>query len=434
MNKLTIIGFFMVILTYNSAFSQCEGWNWPKDEKTAKQKLAVYTDAVKNEAWQKAVEPHRWLLQNAPNLNTSIYINGAKIFSNLADKETDEKRKQQLIDSLMLVYDMRMKHCGEKEEVMNRKAYDAYKYQWKNMEKLPDLLILYDEVFEANGNNIDYYIVFPYMHLIYQIATLNKSLSQEEIYSRYDKISNILEYQLENNSKNKDKILKSKSDVDELFIKIYDVDCDFVRETLGPKFKEDPDDLNTAKKIFTFMLAGKCTDDPLWVEAAKMINDQDPSYAVAKNIAIKCLVSKDYSCADKYFNQALKLAEEAGDKADIYMNLAKMEENQNNYSSARKLYYKAAKAGRTDAYKNIGLMYFNSFNMCKGDKDIVKDRAVFLAAYDMFAKAGDSKMMAAAKEQFPSKSEIFNYDYTRGKTIKTGCWIGETTVIRSRDE
>ncbi|MGK7390562.1 MAG: hypothetical protein ACNS60_09425 [Candidatus Cyclobacteriaceae bacterium M2_1C_046] len=432
--KKILLSFSLILLAQQFVNSQCKGWNWPDDEATARQKIALYTDALNNKNYQAAAAPHRWLLQNAPDLNNSIYINGVKIFSERIEQEENEVKKQELIDSLMLIYDMRMEHCGEKEKVMNRKAFDAYRYRWKNKEKLPGLLSLYDVTFEMDDENIDYYIAFPYMHLIYQVATQNKNLSQEEIYSRYERITNVLEQKMLEDKKNKEKIIKSKADVDDLFIKIYTVDCDFVRENLGPKFKANPDDLNTAKRIFTFMLAGKCTDDPLWVEAAKKINEEEPNYGIAKNIAIKCLVEKDFACAEKYFNQALKLAEGPDDKADIYMNLAKLEENRNNYSAARKLYLKAAQAGRTDAYKNIGLLYFNSFNMCKKEEDQVKDRAVFLAAYDMFQKAGARDMMAQAKEQFPSKGEIFDRNYERGQTINTGCWIGETTTIRARDE
>jgi hypothetical protein len=41
--------------------------------------------------------------------------------------------------------------------------------------------------------------------------------------------------------------------------------------------------------------------------------------------------------------------------------------------------------------------------------------------------------MAMAKEQFPSKEEIFLVNYQAGQTIRVGCWIGETTTIRTRD-
>lgn len=425
-----------LIFLLNYAYSQCEGWSWPNDTSTAKEKYALYTDAVKNSQFLTAVKPHRWLLQNAPNLNTSIYIHGTKIFSGLADIEKNPVKKQEWIDSLMMMYDMRIEYCGEKEDVMNRKAYDAYKYNIREKEKLPDLLKLYDYTFELNDKKVDYYIALPYMHTIYQNVKQLKNMDQEEIYKRYEKLASIIDYQIGLGNKNKPKLVELKDNVDKMFTEIYDVNCDFVRQNMGPKFKANPGDLDLAKKIFGFMLAGKCTDDPLWLDAAKKIQNDEPEFGLAKNIALKCVAKKDYSCAEKYFIDAISLTQDPIDQADIYMSLGKMKEHQDLFPQAREQYLMAVQTdpSRKEAYKNIGLLYYSSFNKCKKEEDQVQDRAVFLAAYDMFERAGDSKLMQSAKEQFPSKTEMFERDYRKGKTIDIGCWINETSILRARDE
>jgi hypothetical protein len=58
---------------------------------------------------------------------------------------------------------------------------------------------------------------------------------------------------------------------------------------------------------------------------------------------------------------------------------------------------------------------------------------VYLAAYDMYQRAGDAKGMARAKEQFPSKEEIFLINWSVGDTQRVSCWINETVTIRTRD-
>lgn len=433
--KSTFLILIMSLMAVFGAQAQCEEWKWPEDKATAEEKNVLYSDAVRNSNFQAAVQPHRWLLQNAPDLNTSIYINGAKIFAGLADAEQDPAKKQEWIDSLMMMYDMRIQYCGEKNDVLNRKAYDAYRYNIKNREKLPELLELYDETFRTNGNEVEYYITLPYMHVIYYNAKIHKNLSENEILNRYDTLISIIDYKIKQ-GENVSKLQDFKQTIDGLLVEIVNVDCDFVRNNLGPKFKANPDDLNIAKKIFGFMLAGKCTDDPLWLEAAKAIQVKEPEFGLAKNIGLKCLANGDIACANKYFEEAIALTEDPADKADIYISMAKVEADKGSFSDARSLYYKALQADPTqkDAYRAIGLLYFNSFNTCKGEKDPVKDRSIFLAAYDMFQKAGDTKLMQSAKEQFPSKDEIFSFNYVKGNSINTGCWIGETTVIRARDE
>lgn len=415
--------------------AQCSDWKYPDDKSTADEKIVLYTDAVKNSNFLAAVKPHRWLLQNAPDLNTSLYINGVKIFQGLADEEQDDAKRKEWVDSLMMMYDMRMQYCGEREEVLTRKAYDAYKYKIKNTEQLPELLELYDEVYEELGNKVGYYITLPYMSIIYYTQRIHKSLTEEGILQRYDNLNQIMDSKIQKGGSTAEKVKGYKPRIDGMLVEIVDVDCDFVRKNLGPKLEENPDDLNLAKKIFGFMLAGKCTDDPLWLEAAKLIEKNEPEYGLAKNIALKEISNGNLETAEQYLKEALELTEDPSNKAEVYMSMGKLKQEQGSYSGAREMYYKAVQAdpSQKEAYSSIGMLYYNSFSICKEEQDPVKDRAVFLAAYDMFQKAGNSRMMQSAQEQFPSKDEIFTYNYSKGGTVSTGCWIGESTTIRSRD-
>ncbi|MDH5598410.1 MAG: hypothetical protein OEY34_04770, partial [Cyclobacteriaceae bacterium] len=107
-----------------TAKAQCDEWIWPENEKAiAEEKNVLYADQVKNEQYKKASINHRWLLQKAPNLHSAIYINGEKIFKELADAEKDAAQKKIYVDSLMLIYDMRIENCGQEAYVLNRKAF-----------------------------------------------------------------------------------------------------------------------------------------------------------------------------------------------------------------------------------------------------------------------------------------------------------------------
>jgi hypothetical protein len=64
--------------------------------------------------------------------------------------------------------------------------------------------------------------------------------------------------------------------------------------------------------------------------------------------------------------------------------------------------------------------------------DAVQSRAVFLAAYDMYAKGGDNKGMSNAKAQFPSITDAFTLNKKEGEVLNVGCWIGGTTTLRLR--
>lgn len=62
-----------------------------------------------------------------------------------------------------------------------------------------------------------------------------------------------------------------------------------------------------------------------------------------------------------------------------------------------------------------------------------KDQSIFIAAYGAYQKAGDSKGMGEARARFPSKEELFTEGFQPGASISTGCWIGETVTLATRD-
>ncbi len=424
---ILIVGILALPLGFANA--QCSDWKWPENRAKAEENNVLYTDALRNSNFKAAKKPHQWLLQNAPDLNTAIYINGEKIYKGLLESTKDEAQKDIYFDSLILMYDMRVKYCGEEADVIVKKAYQFYRQNVKKKDELKNILDLFDKAYELNGNDLDYYLILPYMSVIVYNSQYLKNLSEEEILNRYDNIMGVIDHQI-GQGKKVEKLTEYRGTVDGLLVKIVNVDCDFVRENLGPKFNDNPSDLKLAKKVFGFMLNGKCTDDPLWLEAGKRIQEKEPEFGLAKNIGIK-LKGKDNATAEQYFMQAIELTDDPENKADMYMQLASMRSG----SAAREMYRKALAADPTkkDAYTAIGYLYYQSFENCAGKSDIVKDRGVFLAAYDKFAKAGNSKAMQSAKEQFPSKEEVFTYNYTSGDDLSIGCWIGETTTVRTRD-
>ena len=85
-----------------------------------------------------------------------------------------------------------------------------------------------------------------------------------------------------------------------------------------------------------------------------------------------------------------------------------------------------------DAYKLIGDLYFGSFQECAGKKDMVLDRALYIAAYGMYQRAGDRNGMTSAKAQFPSIGEIFDGEYEEGQVVKVNCWINTSVKLERR--
>ncbi|MEO9475530.1 MAG: hypothetical protein ABJG41_08345 [Cyclobacteriaceae bacterium] len=423
------ICFFLGISTL--AISQ-PGWNWGDSIDIAKEKNALYTDMLKSKNYEEAAKNLEWLLKNTPDLNKSIYINGASIYEGLAGKETDAALQVANYEKALSMYDARIKYFGEEAEVMNRKALASYKYYKKVQSKYPELMDTFTKAFELNGNKIYSSNLTAYMDVVRRYKLTKGDITDEEVFEIYSKVTDVLDYQKANGG-DLDRLNKVSEYVDKLLTSTVKVDCDFVEEKLGPKFKETGD-VNLAKKIFGLMLQQKCTDSPLALDAAIAVNEEDPNYAICKFIAQKSAVDGDLAKAEEYYDKAVSLTDENEKKADIYLSLAKIYSSKGDKATARSNARRALsfEPSNDDAYKLIGDLYMNSFTDCKGGESKVLDRSVFIAAYDMYQKSGDSAAMSRAKEQFPSIEEIFNENYKEGDVVQVGCWINTSVKLERR--
>ena len=255
--KSSLLGLMLVILTSATTYAQCKGTTWPEDKEKAEENNALYTDALKQKNYRGAVKGFQWLLTNAPKLNTGLYINGTDIYNNLAAAEKDPAKKQVLVDSLMMLYDMRITNCGDMENVLNRKAIYAATYNAQNKAKTAEVLALYDKVFEISGNNVLENNLLTYMQVIQLNDALLKNLTDDQVLQRYDKLSEVIDAKIkkaqsENKQADVDRLKKTKSSIDEILPKIVQVDCDFVRTKMQPNFRKNPTDLGLAKKMFQF--------------------------------------------------------------------------------------------------------------------------------------------------------------------------------------
>lgn len=434
--KAKILTLVFTLYGFSYLFAQ-SGWNFPENEADSirtNEKLVLYSDLLKLGNYKQAVPHLQWLLKNTPDLNESLYINGAKIYENLAETEKDPKKKRQYQDSTILMYDLRIKYFDDEAAVLNREAFSAYDFYKDDKSKYKYLFDLFKKTFELNGNQVWDQNLLAYMDVVRRYKLTGGQISDDEVLDIYDQITEIIEYK-QGLDKNTERLEKISDNVDKLLAATIQVDCDFIQNTLGPKLKSDQDNLKLAKNIFKLAFAGKCLDNPVFMDAALVIYEKEPNYGMAKLIGDRSYLNKNYNDAMKYYGEAIDLTDENLKKAELYANMANIQSILGNKPRARDYALKAINAdpGKKEAYNLIGNLYFSSYDECKKGENEVKDRAVFFAAYEMYRLAGNTDGMKKAKEQFPTMETIFTYDMQVGQKITVDCWINETVTIQRRD-
>ena len=174
----------------------------------------------------------------------------------------------------------------------------------------------------------------------------------------------------------------------------------------------------------------------MWLEAAEAIHKVEKDYGLAKNIGVRYLSNDNPEKAELFLKEALTLAKDAAGKAEVLIYLGGIEAKKGNKIGARDLFRQslAADPSSKEGYEKIGDLYSNSVNDCKKNKSMAQDRLVWIAAYDMYQRAGNSQKMANARSQFPSVTEIFELSWKEGESQKIECWVGETVVLKTRKD
>lgn len=452
----------------------CEnGWCWGSEPEKAKEKNALYNDALKMKNFAEAAEHLEWLLTNTPNLNRAIYINGIRIYQQLMTETKNPAEKIKYEDIILKLHDDRIKYFGGEADVLARKG--AYAYTFINKRENPDvksLYHLYQRIFDLNKektsrSNITLLMVtamnmrvagmnaeIKYNNLLKakkpdaekEAAAFKESadytdyagFTEDWILELYDAVSEALDANIEASKKNPEEEkqwVDTKDKIDGLLPKVVNVDCNFVREKIAPKMEANPADIKLAKRALKYILTAKCLDDPMFLVATRNIFSAEPTGSLASIISGRFMANEEYDSAMVWKRKAIDLYNEEPDKqADLYMDLARIYTRRSNYPEARRHALKSVEADQgkgADAYTLIGDLYMNSGDMCSNN-DPVKARACYMAAYDMYAKAGNSEKRARAEAQFPSMEDIFGRNYQLGASLEVGCWIGGSTTIRRR--
>jgi hypothetical protein len=273
--KVKLLTLTLILLGFGKIVAQ-PGWNFPdnkEDSSYTNEKIVLYSDMMKLGNYKHSLPHLQWLLFNVPDLNESIYINGAKIFESLAETEKEPKQRRVYEDSTLLMYDLRIQYFNDEAAVMNRKAYTAYGFFKDDKSKYAELYDMYKKTFELNKNEVWDQNLLSYMDVVRRHKLSNGVVSDEEVLEIYDEIMGIIDHKM-SLGKNVDRLERISDNVDKLLAATIQVDCDFIQNTLGPKLQANPDDLKLAKNIFKLAFAGKCMDIPIFLEAVKNIYDR----------------------------------------------------------------------------------------------------------------------------------------------------------------
>ena len=359
---------------------------------------------------------------------------GYKAYEKAAEKTTDASQKAVYLDSMLTIYQLKANQFGLTDREQNNLAYRYYKYFRTDKSRYEEALNTFETVF-ASPDKVILSNMPAYMSIIRQYSTQVKPLSATELMEVRATIARA-EAEKRKAGVEAAKLKRLTNLVDQLFYETIKpmLSCEVIEELTSPEKLEQFD---FARMVFAWSMEFSCTSFDFFELAAKSI----ANHPEGRNAGILVLIAKKaaadgrYDEALSYYQESLPLWTETEKKANTYMDMAKVYVLKKDKATARKSAFKAAETDdqlKAGAYSFVANLYMGSFNDCDEGYSVTEDRAVFMAAYDLFQKAGDIEGMEAARAQFPTRSQAHTGNYADGDVIDIGCWINVKTKVKTR--
>lgn len=391
----------------------------------------------------------RTLYKRYPKSTLNIYLHGINIYENLIENTKDPKIRSAYIDTLMLIYDKRIKHFDQKGYILGRQGTDYMKFKLRDNEEMTDEVrkpILkkgYDYLEESvklQGMESEAPVLILFMQSTRGLFGMGE-LGKEKVIENYDIASKIISNALQKEPNSNNYII-ARDNVDLVFQSSGAADCEALISIYTPKFDQIASNLEDLKKMIRMLDRQGCDASPLYAKASDKLYSLEPSAEAAYNMARMYIKANDHDKAETYFTQAIDMEKDPLNLAKYYYALATI--NQTSDPQQARTYLKKAIENNPQDGKSYLLLadVYTRNSKSIGETDVERS-FVYMLGVDLAQKAKkvDSSVEAAANEainyytqHFPLTEDIFMNTLNVGQTVTVGGWIGEKTTLRARKQ
>ena len=431
------------------------------------QNLSIFAENAKVKNYSAAYEPWILVKNECPDLNIAIYAYGERILKNRL-KNTPESEKIQRQTDLMNLYDDWVKYFPLKKgkndvgNILSAKAQSMIDFK---IGSNTEVYSIFDDAFKKDSESFSnpkrLYSYFKTFYEIYKSG--NGEISTEELFEKYEDVSEKFETEGVKISMNLDKILKKEASGEPLTTrdlklrKVYDSysnaiavslksldaimskesSCDNLVVLYKRNFNENKLNLVWLKRATARMYAKNCSGSELFVQLVEAMYGIEPSADSAYYLGSLNDKKGNDELAVVYWEESLELETDPYKKAKILYKIALKFKEKGRKTTARNYARKALsfQPSLGKAYLMIANLYASSANNC-GDSQFDKRAVYWLAAntakkaanVDASIKKAALKTAASYNGRAPSKTDIFT-EGMEGQVIQFSCWINDKVKV-----
>ncbi len=436
----TIINTTLLFMTlcFSSIAQEAKEVNYGENPEECKKNLTIMQTYYKQKAYEDAIRSYRKCLNGCPESSKNIYIVGERIMKYYIKKNKENKElKSKYVDSLLMVYDQRMKYFpgDEKSQMKILESKGKALAQYRINESMEEAYTLLDSAVNYTFPKTKASTATRFMY-VSKIMNKKGKLSCESVIENYLTIENIVKEYPEKKSYIK---LKQKS----LDYADACLGCDLLDSLYTVNFEQNQNDTNWLDAGISLLYEKKCTSSEILV---KMMEKRFESSPAAKTAIVLALYFGNKEENDKalgYFDKAIVMQKDSVKLTKYLIKKAKFQNKIGNYSGARSTANKALTIDPKKAEACIVIGNAISYGASNCKKLKFGGPEVFWVAVDYYNKAAsiaeDPEIKAKALKKaatnsnyFPREKDIFMKTLNVGDSYQVGCWVNASTTIRAK--
>ena len=380
------------------------------------------------------------LLNNCPAASQQTFARGVTLYKNKANRARTIDQKKVYIDSILLIYDLRLEYFGNhpkngKDYILDMKARDMLRYCTTNRPLLrAGLKAAVDAALESG--RIHYDIASSYFKYLCEDFEYDDSVTSDMILFEYERLT---------------PVFAEVSAEDEQYKEIFETSfgtsgaasCENLEALFSAKLAADPENQELLSQAVALMSRAQCTSDFFFATTEKYYTVK-PSSETALFLAQGFQGRGENDKALKYLREALAVETSPSAKEPLYVQIALIEIGNQNYTAAAEAARELRNINPENGYAYFILGQCYASTTCPDDK--IGGASVYWAAYDAMAQAVNllkdvpevqkaaQQLMNAYRGAFPVQESCFFAELTAGDryTITCGFAAGQSTTVRYR--
>ncbi len=413
--------------------------NYGENPDQCKNNLTIMQTYYKQKAYEDAARSYNKCLVGCPASSKNIYIVGERIMKHYIKKNKENKElKSKYIDSLLTIYDLRMRYFpgDEKSQMKILEAKGKALAQYRINDSMEEAYQLLDSAVNFTFPKTKTRTAKLFMYVTKNMA-INNKLTCSEVIENYLKIENI---QINNSKKKSYENLKKKS----LEYASKCLNCDSLDSFYVTNFDIRQNDTNWLDAGIRLLYdKKKCTSSKILVKMMEKRFETSPAAKTAIVLANYFGSKEQNDKALNYFDKALLMQKDSSKLTKYLIKKAKFQNKIGNYSGARSTANQALDLDPKKAEACIVIGNAISYGASNCNELKFGGPEVFWVAVDYYNKAAsiaeDPELKAKALKKaaknssyFPREQDIFLKTLNVGDSYKVGCWVNASTTIRAK--